>query len=120
MTKLALLLAITLLQPATAPAPSDADLKSIEKLATELATRAEAGDKAFVSRLISDKADDAGAADMIDRIKRGDVAKTFRAHLALRGADAAGFNYHDPSHFQVDLKKGAGGRWALTRLSVCR
>lgn len=120
MTKLTLLLAFALLQPATAPAPSDADLKSIEKLATELTTRADAGDKAFVAQLIGDGADDAAAADMIDRIKRADVRKTFRQHVSPKSPSAAGLNYHDPSHFQVDLKKADDGQWTLSRLSVCR
>ena len=120
MTKLVLLFAITLLQPATAPAPSDADVKSIEKLATELTTRADAGDKVFVAKLIGDGTDNGAASDMIDRIKRADVRKTFRQHLSPKGASAAGLNYHDPSHFQVDLKKGADGQWTLARLSVCR
>ena len=120
MTKLTPLLAFALLQPATAPAPSDADLKSIEKLAAELTTRADAGDKAFVAKLIGDGTDDAAAADMIARIKRADVRKTFRQHLSPKSPSAAGLNYHDPSHFQVDLKTGDNGQWTLARLWVCR
>jgi hypothetical protein len=120
MNKLALLLAFALIQPTTAPAPSGADLKSIERLAIELTTRADAGDKAFVAKLIAGGTDESAAADMIERIKRADVGKTFRRHLETRGAPAWRLNYHDPSHFQVDLKKGADGQWSLARLWVCR
>ena len=120
MTKLVLLLAFALLQPASGPAPSEGDVKAIEKLAVELTDRADAGDKAFIAKLIGEKADDGAAGDMIDRIKRADVRKTFRKHLSAKGASAAGLNYHDPSHFQVELRKGEDGQWALARLWVCR
>ena len=118
MTKLALFLAFALIQPTTAP--SDADIRSIEKLAIELATRADAGDKAFVATLIGDGADDRAASDMIARIRRADVRKTFRQHLEHKAASAAGLNYHDPSHFQVELKKDDAGKWTVSRLSFCR
>jgi cell division septation protein DedD len=105
--------------PLTRATPSDADAKAVEPAATELARRADAGDTAYIARLMDGARQDA-AADMIARIKKADVRNTFRSHLAVRGADAAGLNYHDPSHFQVDLKKGANGEWAVSRLWLCR
>ena len=57
---------------------------------------------------------------MIVRVKRADVGKTFREHLEGRSPDVAGLNYHEPSHFQVELRKGAAGKWEVARLSVCR
>ena len=100
--------------------PSDADVKAAEPAATELAKRADAGDKAFIAKLIGGGASDDDAADMIDRIRRADVRKTFKSHLEVRGPETAGLNYHKPSHFQVDLKKDAKGRWEVTRLWLCR
>jgi hypothetical protein len=107
--------------PPTRGTPSDADAKAVEPAATELARRADAGDKAFIAKLMGGgAANDAAAADMIERIKRADVGKTFRTHLAVRSPETAGLNYHDPSHFQVDLKKDAAGRWEVARLWLCR
>jgi hypothetical protein len=103
----------------TRGAPSEADVKATEPAAIELAKRADAGDKAFVAKLMPGASDDA-VVDMIDRIKRADVRKTWKAHLQVRSPESAGLNYHDPSHFQVDLTKDGQGRWEVARLWFCR
>jgi hypothetical protein len=96
------------------------DAEAIGSVAAELAGRAEAGDGAYVAKRMGNGAGAEAAADMIARIRRADVGKTFRAHLEGRGMDSAGLNYHEPSHFQVELRKGAEGKWEVGRLWVCR
>jgi hypothetical protein len=96
------------------------DPEKVEPAAVELAKRAEAGDSAFVAKLMEKDAGAEAVADMIARIKRADVRKTFREHLEGRGPDAAVLNYHQPSHVQVELRKDAAGKWEVRRLSVCR
>jgi hypothetical protein len=105
----------------TAPA-NDAkpDPDKIEPAAVELAQRAEAGDTAFISKLMDNGANADAATDMIARIKRADVRKTFRDHLEGRGPESARLNYHTPSHFQVELQKGQAGEWEVIRLWFCR
>ena len=122
MTRLALFLMLTITastRAADAPPLPPPDAKAVEPAAIELAGRADAGDTAFIAKLMTHATKDA-AADMIERIKWADVRRTYASHLTLRGPDAAGLNYHDPYHFQVELKKDAAGKWELARLWFCR
>jgi len=104
----------------TLAADAKPDAEKVEPAAVELAMRAEAGDAAYVAKFMEKAADADAVADMVGRIRRADVRKTFGEHLEGRGADVAGLNYHEPSHFQVELRKGAGGTWEVARLRVCR
>jgi hypothetical protein len=105
---------------ATATADPKPHAEQIEPAAVDLAKRAEAGDQAFVANLMDKDASPQAVADMIARLKRADVRRTFRAHLEARGPGSAKLNYHDPSHVQVDLRKGPAGKWEVARLWFCR
>jgi hypothetical protein len=103
-----------------AAADAKPDPEKIEPAAVELAKRADAGDTAFISKLMDKSANADTVTDMIARIKRADVRKTFRDHLEGRGPESARLNYHTPSHFQVELQKGRAGNWEVTGLRFCR
>jgi hypothetical protein len=105
---------------AVAAAELKPDAEKVEAAAVELAKRAEAGDRAFIAQRMEKDVSGEAVGDMIARLRRADVRKTFREHLEGRGPDGAGLNYHEPSHVQVELRKGQAGKWEVARLWFCR
>jgi hypothetical protein len=84
----------------------------------ELVRRADANDEAYFAGLMPG-AEPAAATDMMHRVKRVDMSANYAKHLVVTDAATARLDYHDPAHFQVDLKRSGAG-WTVTRLWFCR
>jgi hypothetical protein len=104
--------------PARGSAPSQEDIMAVRAAVAELVRRADANDEAYFAGLMPG-AEPAAATDMMHRVKRVDMNGNYAKHLVMTDAATARLDYHDPAHFQVDLKR-PGAAWTVTRLWFCR
>lgn len=100
-------------------APAQEDVIAVRAVVAELVRRADANDEAYFAGLMPG-AEPAAATDMMNRVKRVDMSANYAKHLVVTDAATARLDYHDPAHFQVDLKRPSGAGWTVTRLWFCR
>lgn len=105
--------------PTRGSAPSQEDIAAVRAAVAELARRADANDEAYFAALMPG-AEPSSAADMMRRVKSVDMNANYASHLVMNDASTARLDYHNPAHFQVDLKRPTGAGWTVTRLWFCR